>query len=126
MYKDKADLLVAALRSGEYEQGRSKLRSPDDRFCCLGVASDLAAKAGVCKAVPCEDYGWRYDGQALLLGPNVQKWFGLYRDAGEFSDESLAVTTPRNHLARSLMKMNDDGMTFEEIADFIEANWEKL
>jgi hypothetical protein len=27
-----------ALRSGEYEQGRGKLQSGDNEFCCLGVA----------------------------------------------------------------------------------------
>lgn len=35
---------VAALRSGEYKQGRSCLRSADGTFCCLGVAGDLYAK----------------------------------------------------------------------------------
>lgn len=34
---------VAALRSGEYSQGRGRLRK-GDTFCCLGVACDLYAK----------------------------------------------------------------------------------
>src|SRR3954466_4218538 len=41
---------VAALRSGEYKQGRSYLHSqnPDgeDRFCCLGVLCELAVQEG--------------------------------------------------------------------------------
>lgn len=28
---------IAALRSGEYQQGRGRLRTDDNRFCCLGV-----------------------------------------------------------------------------------------
>lgn len=32
---------IAALRSGKYTQGRSRLRTADNRFCCLGVACDL-------------------------------------------------------------------------------------
>jgi len=32
---------VKALRSGEYKQGQSYLRSRDSKFCCLGVLCDL-------------------------------------------------------------------------------------
>jgi hypothetical protein len=38
--------LVTALESGEYKQGHYRLRT-EDGWCCLGVASDLAAKEGV-------------------------------------------------------------------------------
>lgn len=33
---------TAALRSGEYKQGRSCLRNDDYEYCCLGVACHLA------------------------------------------------------------------------------------
>lgn len=37
---------VAALESGEYKRGTSRLRKPDeegvDRFCCLGVLCDIS------------------------------------------------------------------------------------
>lgn len=32
---------VAALRSGKYEQGKYTLRTPDNKFCCLGVYCDM-------------------------------------------------------------------------------------
>lgn len=32
---------VAALRSGKYEQGQKRLRSDDDKYCCLGVLCDV-------------------------------------------------------------------------------------
>lgn len=37
MKKEIRDKWCAALRSGEYEQGRGQLRSEDNRYCCLGV-----------------------------------------------------------------------------------------
>lgn len=37
---------LAALRSGEYEQGQHKLRD-GNAMCCLGVLCDIAAKAGI-------------------------------------------------------------------------------
>jgi hypothetical protein len=37
---------IAALRSGEYQQGPGQLRD-GDQMCCLGVLCDLAAKAGI-------------------------------------------------------------------------------
>lgn len=41
------DPFVKALTSGEYPQGRLQLRTNDGRYCCIGVLTDLAAKAGV-------------------------------------------------------------------------------
>lgn len=38
---------VKALLSGDYEQGRGKLRSKDDKFCCLGVLCDVLRNEGI-------------------------------------------------------------------------------
>lgn len=35
---------IKALRSGDYKQGRMKLRNLDDEYCCLGVLCDVYAK----------------------------------------------------------------------------------
>ncbi len=45
-------LWVAALRSGEFAQGRKRLAQSGDggatwRYCCLGVACELAIRHGV-------------------------------------------------------------------------------
>lgn len=48
--KDKVRLLVAALRSGEYEQAKTALtviREDGEKHCCLGVATLVAIKHGV-------------------------------------------------------------------------------
>lgn len=47
--KDKVRLLVAALRSGEYEQAKTALtviREDGEKHCCLGVATLVAIKHG--------------------------------------------------------------------------------
>jgi hypothetical protein len=44
MDKELKEKWVAALRSGEYQQGRYYLRSEDDRYCCLGVLGCLIGK----------------------------------------------------------------------------------
>ena len=73
------DLWVDALNSGEYTQGYGALRK-DDNFCCLGVLSDLAVKAGVIDEPVLIDSGdYQYDGQSGFLSPRVAEWAGLNR-----------------------------------------------
>lgn len=38
---------ITALTSGEYQQGKHELRTSDNKYCCLGVLCDIAAKHGV-------------------------------------------------------------------------------
>lgn len=61
---------VAALRSGNYQQGHRALRTGSNHFCCLGVLCDLAAKDGVAE---CE---WQQGSEYSMWGatgvlPNV-------------------------------------------------------
>ena len=37
---------TGAMRSGRYLQGRSRMRAPDDRYCCLGVFCETGAVPG--------------------------------------------------------------------------------
>lgn len=119
---------VKNLRSGLYDQGESYLRTPDGDFCCLGVLCDMAEKAGVVQKKEGEAgmiyYGdeasgeWRSD----VLPQVVMDWAGLY------SNNPLVVCECRmedcgcseNH--RELAQLNDDGTTFSEIADLIDAS----
>lgn len=106
---------MAALRSGEYEQGYERLKE-DGRFCCLGVLCDLAVKAGVVD-------GWRKkkvtDAVILdsigatdetdFLPREVQEWAGI--------DEKNPVVDD----GETLTGLNDvEGLSFEEIANIIE------
>ena len=113
---ENAEKWVAALRSGEYKQGRKTLQSKEG-FCCLGVACDLAVKAGLPIIVGTRnintDFGTgikeviTYDGKPDYLPPIVQKWLGLSTASGGYKDGNLAI-------------QNDFGSSFAEIADIIE------
>jgi hypothetical protein len=115
---------VAALRSGEYRQTTGTLRAltgPDEfRFCCLGVACDVAAKAGVGEWDENSDEfiviagDTRYAEEGELPAP-VRDWLGLYDNSGSYQYGAEYDTT-------SLITNNDsDGWDFEAIAKLIES-----
>lgn len=106
------DRWLTALRSGEYKQGKGYLRQADDTFCCLGVLADIAVKDGACpvpelkanRAVP----HYTYDSLSGDLTIELSGWAGL---------------EPYDDVQSRLMGMNDDyGLSFEQIADWIEEN----
>jgi hypothetical protein len=106
-FKQRRALWVKALRSGDYTQGIERLQTDDGDYCCLGVACKVYAKANNIKlAIDREE-----DLSDGFI--EVQKWFGLQSGNGSF---------PSNNTQDSLTKLNDQGKTFEEIADFIESN----
>lgn len=117
MIKEKAELLVAALRSGDYRQGREKLRTADG-FCCLGVACDLFKKetgGGEWHKRLDGVFYFNFDSESdeYYLIPAVRNWFG-------FKHRNPKAAGVR------LSEMNDASKPFSEIADFIETNWESL
>jgi hypothetical protein len=103
---------VAALRSGEYKQATHYLNSPQG-FCCLGVLCDLHAKE------TCTDWeekgkvGLRYLGSEMTIPGTVQEWARLSSNHGE----SVSI----NRCSTLLTTHNDEGRTFAEMADAIEA-----
>ena len=116
--KAKAAWLMA-LRSGAYKQGQGYLRSKSNKFCCLGVLCDLGAKKdwqGCHNTVN----AWQYS-SAPECNP---------RDTD--SNDQTPNTFPPHHVVDranldmvamdTLAKMNDDGESFADIADWIEKN----
>lgn len=107
---------VTALRSGEYEQGKSWLRRENngtERFCCLGVLCDLV-EPGQWRNT--DGMGsWRngcgLDADASMPRPSVQERFGLDKNLERKATESVAD---------ALARMNDAGKSFAEIANWIE------
>lgn len=102
-FKDK---WIAALRSGEYKQGKMRLyRSEDNTYCCLGVAcaingipNELLTAAGTIPAV----------------------W-----DAFDNMPKTIRGHAIDNEIVAQLIKMNDnktEPYSFNQIADYIEAN----
>lgn len=109
---------VAALRSGEYEQGAGHLHR-GDTFCCLGVLCDLAIKAGAPEVKEYLHPPWSmtaYSGSEWNLPPSVMEWARLNN-----SDPFLVFKRGEVNVRHRVSDINDSGVTFDEIADLIEA-----
>lgn len=100
---------VRALRSGKYKQGQDALRQ-GNKFCCLGVACDLAVKAKVIdkpvKFNGFDDDYYYYDHETGILSDQMLQELGI---------------NPENQWI--LTDMNDGGKTFKQIANFIEKHY---
>lgn len=100
---------VSALRSGDYQQTKNYLHT-DNGFCCLGVLCDLYGKEHNVEWDLVEDEDHNYyrfqDGEASLP-LSVIEWAGV---------EDTNPSIP----GKSLAELNDNGSTFNEIADLIE------
>ena len=93
--------------------------------CCLGVLSDLAAKAGIIDMPDFsghDGFGYDtsvpYDDNDIELSDTVVQWAGLNGTRGEFVNSRGTEV--------SLAGYNDGGRTFKEIADIIESKPEGL
>lgn len=99
---------VAALRSGMYQQGRLRLRSLDDKYCCMGVLCEVAGIPGECgRGVYV--YGTGEHASEAILTDRLAKSVGL---------STRQVST--------LCGLNDGVVfppqTFSQIAEWVEAN----
>jgi hypothetical protein len=109
---------VAALRSGEYAQEKSRLKS-DNGYCCLGVLCDLYTKQNPYVKWKSLESVTAYFilEHSLVLPCEVKEWARMKSECGQFIEEGMFLR---------LDKMNDDGHSFNEIADVIEKVWERL
>lgn len=99
---------LAALRSGEFRQGTGKLRTADDRFCCLGVLSLICGEPGTLIA----GLAYTFEGGFQATpSQRVTEMSGLY---GKVGDSRCGSNKSPLYL------LNDTGLTFPEIADMIE------
>lgn len=102
---------TAALRSGEYKQCKGQLYRPGEEggYCCLGVLGVLTGARRVDN-----NKGWRsglefdVDGTSEIYGAYVPQT--IADSVGIYSQQTLS-------------DMNDKGMSFEEIADYIDRNY---
>lgn len=102
---------VAALRSGEYEQGKRWLND-NGKLCCLGVLCELAVQDGVITKHTMRDGIGVYGIGATAVPPvAVEDWAG-------FGRSSTSVWKVKGDY---LVAMNDEyGYSFAQIADAIE------
>ena len=120
---------IAALRSGEYEQGKNKLRGSEG-FCCLGVLCDLYTQET--KMVGWEFRGydenehlpqdyWYFDEESEFLPESVMEWAGLsianpkvkVDVTGEDDEEDWFYFD-------EISTLNDSGYSFSALSNIIE------
>lgn len=118
---------VKALRSGKYQQGEGSLRKTsscftggeedkeENKFCCLGVLCDIVEPKKWKLMTPGGDH-WM-NGNA----PNI----GFPRDElqAKLGLDKLDKRSDTETVAQKLAIMNDDGKSFNVIADWIEKHF---
>jgi hypothetical protein len=113
---------IAALRSGEYRQTTDGNLRDSYGWCCLGVACDVAVRHGITSEPKMADGECLFEGDATAsLPPSVLEAFGIHSDLGDFRDTTLELGGEV-----SLSSANDQGVSFAEIADFIEQHPETV
>lgn len=130
---DNAKAWVAALRSGDYPQGKRTLKRAEESggasYCCLGVACALYKEVtGQGEWVPAKNIEDNLEFRASPEAPvsvgylthEVMEWLGIRDPTGAYSPYEESG----NQI--SLARMNDSNVTFGEIADKIESEPEGL
>lgn len=108
---------AAALESGEYQQTSGRLRDKDG-WCCLGVLCNLHAQEHPEIAAQQEE-PTEYCGKDEFPPELVWKdWAGMRGEDGEYVDDLDDL--------RYLSGLNDDGVSFKEIAKVIRKHWKEL
>lgn len=123
---------IEALRSGRYDQGEGVLHAVSDEgrdtFCCLGVLCRIAANESAGIQVRPSSRGFAYgslDGfnefEIGVLPPVVMKWAGVdWNDYVVQFPKSLFSMHEGPLQEYSLAELNDEGFTFDQMADVIE------
>lgn len=96
---------VDTLRNSDIKQATGVLGLENGARCCLGVLCDIAVKHGIIDPPSVDEYSIKYGNAAYDLPSTVAKWIKIKRSA----EHNLEV-------------QNDEGMSFKQIADFIENN----
>lgn len=107
---------IEALRSGNYRQGTNRLctlTADGPYYCCLGVAYAIFKDQFEIKTVDYHSVR-RFDGASgNLEHPDIRNALGINR---------IGYLLKTIEGRSSLVTLNDDGYTFEEIASIIEEN----
>lgn len=129
--------LIAALRSGKYQQAQSKLASPSGAFCCLGVACELfRLETGIGQWQPDRglDFGAAGDptlmefyinerGEHYRLAQPVEEWLLGLSGNPETTRRDINISLPNPPgLWCTASDLNDWGFTFDQIADILDWN----
>ena len=102
---------LEALESGKYQQGKNKLHSADDKFCCLGVACKLFSDNPPVLTNTVIGYVYKYEDEVNYLPLSLVEKLKLYSNNGANRADG-----------RCLSIYNDEGVSFLEIAQMVRAN----
>lgn len=109
---------LAALRSGEYKQTTNKLHDASGEMCCLGVLCDLSGLHEWKPKTLNDGTGlFAYDDRDSLPPDDVGAWAGF--EQSQYGYRTPKVTIYGEHT--DIDSHNDEGRTFAQIADAIEA-----
>lgn len=125
---------VEKLRSGEYKQGKGFLCQLDEygnkTYCCWGVLCDIHS---ILTGEGYFNLSTIESGKIFKYVPNVRTRAGtetasmppeyIFKWMGPFDAECICSGSPKiryKESSNSLERLNDNGISFEEIADIIE------
>lgn len=94
---------VKALRSGRYKQGIGVLRRKNNTYCCLGVLYEVVKGKNAWTLLEILSAFETHDSHTTMPSPTFLGEVGLQVKEADY-----------------LAELNDEGKTFEEIADAIE------
>lgn len=125
MKHDVREIFTAALRSGAFKQGHYRLRSLEDRFCCLGVLCELyRLETGRGEWVNGTFIDETGDSSQFAIPAGVRAWAGVTYELDLTLTRDEVGLGGGHHLANAIA-LNDAGRSFREIADWIEASARK-
>jgi hypothetical protein len=126
---------IEALESGNYQQIQGHLRMPKEengtpaRYCCLGVACEVAIKEGAYKAEPFGAVGYindKGDDHYGTLPKEVVEWLGVLNENPPILipskyrlDGRQALYEMPGSTQASCVLVNDRGYTFQQIAKML-------
>ena len=126
MMRDKATELATALRSGNYKQGKETLNR-NGKMCCLGVACEISklGRWNVSNEYQVDGITPEFN-HAYIMPQPVMDYFGFRHESGKLASPVRVQYKKRMKEIIALSRMNDMGMPFHFIADFIEQHWAQL
>lgn len=136
MNKEIKERWIAALRSGEYSQSSGYL-STDEGYCCLGVLCEIALQDQVVIKTKDSSIDEHFvytskidpvDRDTGVLPLAVVAWSGMPNRNPNITSTKEEVSpnifsefgNEYNEVTATLAGFNDNGATFEQIADLIE------
>jgi hypothetical protein len=107
---------LAALRSGEFEQGavrlKTEVRDGTSKFCCLGVLCELHDKEHGCEQ--------SYESISGELPDHVRDWAGLSEN-NPYMNQPVSFAYPKEWRTHISVLNDIKQFSFNQLADLIEA-----